>query len=122
MYIKEGLSPYWNDFAPFLQELVNVTWDPTTRTLIGTPNIATHAAYRTILLKALAFYEKVETEPLAPYAVVPTGKCSRSQFQIQLPHSKRPRLMYEDLTLEEIILPRPSTSRTLKEYRNEFAD
>lgn len=122
MYIKEGLSPYWNDFAPFLQELVNVTWDPTTRTLIGTPNIATHAAYRTILLKALAFYEKVETEPLAPYAVVPTGKRSRSQFQIQLPHSKRPRLMYEDLTLEEIILPRPSTSRTLKEYRNEFAD
>ena len=116
-YIKEGLAPYWDDFAPFLQELVNVTWDPTTRTLIGTPNIATHAAYRGILLKALAFYEKEETGSLAPYAVVPTGKRSRLQFQLLLPQSKRPRLINQGLALDEIILPRPSVSRTLQEYR-----
>lgn len=119
-YIKEGLAPYWDDFAQFLQQLVNVTWDPTTRTLLGTPNIATHAAYRDILLKALAFYEKEETGPLAPYAVVPTGKRSRSQFQVFY-QSKRPRLIQHGEISGEVILPRPSISQTLGEYQSMMA-
>lgn len=117
-YIKDGLAPYWNDFGQFLQQLVNVTWDPKARTLLETPNIATHAAYRDILLRALMFYEKEETGAPAAYAVVPRGKRSRSQYFTFLPQSKRPRLDSPGGSLSEVILPRPTISRPLEEYQS----
>ncbi|KJA23319.1 hypothetical protein HYPSUDRAFT_201598 [Hypholoma sublateritium FD-334 SS-4] len=114
-YIKTGLAPYWDDFAQFLKQLVNVTWDSTARTLLETPNIATHAAYRNVLLKALAFYEKEEKELPALYAVVPRGKRSRA-YQYALPQSKRPRLGHTEVSSSEMILPRPRVSKNLADY------
>lgn len=111
-YIKTGLAPYWVDFAPFLQQLVNVTWDPTARTLLETPNIATHAAYREILLKALDFYEKEDKELPAPYAAVPKGKRSRA-YHLAFPQSKRPRLDSAEDHSPEIPLPHPLVSQHL---------
>lgn len=115
-YIKSGLSAYWSDFAPFLQQLVNVTWDSKSRTLLETPNIATHSAYRDILLKALAFYEKEEKGLPAPYAVFPRGKRSRTVQHLLPPQSKRLHIDVAGPSSLEMILPRPTVSRNLEDY------
>lgn len=120
-YIEHGLSPYWADFAQFLQELVNVTWDPSARTLIETPNIATHAAYRSVLLRVLDLYNKEETDPPAPYAVLPRGKRMR-MYQHTFPQAKRPRLGDGPVSSAEKILPRPEVSQFLQDYQTSIEE
>ena len=74
--IAPFLPKYWEDFAPYLQSLINVTWDA--KPYLTSPTTATHQAYRTILSNALKMYERTEQGLPAHYAVIPTGKRLRA--------------------------------------------
>lgn len=113
-YLKDGLSPYWADFAEYLQDLIKVTWDTSGVSLIEKPNIATHAAYRNILQRALNLYDHEETASLAHYAVVPKAK--RALVNQFLPQAKRARLDNADSSLETL-LPRPDIVQSFQDYR-----
>lgn len=71
-FIQPDLPQYWQDFSPYLQRLINATWNK--QILYRADNIATHQAYRTILMDALEKYTKEETKELAVYAFVPKAK------------------------------------------------
>ena len=75
-FIKPELTEYWQDFSPYLKQLISVTWDGPV--LYESKNIATHQAYRRILKDALNYYTNNETQELAPYAAIPgsNAKCS----------------------------------------------
>ena len=70
------LPPYWADFAPYLQRLIDATWDA--KLFLTQPTTATHQAYRTILSDALSMYERTEQALPAHYAVTPTVKRFRA--------------------------------------------
>ncbi|KJA14667.1 hypothetical protein HYPSUDRAFT_208538 [Hypholoma sublateritium FD-334 SS-4] len=113
-YLKDGLSPYWADFAEYLQDLIKVTWDTSGVSLIEKPNIATHAAYRDILQRALNLYNQEETASLAHYAVVPKAK--RALVNQFLPQAKRARLDSANSSVESL-LSRPDVVRSFQDYR-----
>ena len=68
-FVKPELTEYWQDFSPYLKQLIKVTWDGPV--IYESNNIATHQAYRRILKDALDYYTENETEELAPYAAIP---------------------------------------------------
>ena len=70
--IQPDLPEYWQDFATYLHQLIEVTWD--SKPFLGTPTTATHHAYRKILLQALDYYNINEQALPAPYAVVSMSK------------------------------------------------
>jgi hypothetical protein len=71
-FIGPALPDYWKDFTPFLQRLINVTWN--NKPFLESPNVATHKAYRNILKDALDKYTLEEKTPLGLYAFVPVIK------------------------------------------------
>ena len=75
-FIQPALPAYWQDFAPFLQLLINATWAD--KPFIEKPNTATHQGYRNILTEALNYYVQHETSPLSPYASFTPAKCQRA--------------------------------------------
>lgn len=111
-FVKPHLPEYWQDFAPFLQRLIHVTWDKPL--LYEATNIATHKAYRDILKDALDKYTAEEKKELAVYAYIPKAK--RSIDDNQSRHSKRSRVgNAENLSAEEL-LPRRDNSYFLEDY------
>lgn len=70
--IQDDLPKYWEDFAPYLQRLVDATWND--KPFVRMPTVATHEAYRIILLEALDYYNMKEQALPAPYAVVSTSR------------------------------------------------
>ncbi|KAF8971030.1 hypothetical protein BDZ97DRAFT_1753385 [Flammula alnicola] len=107
--ITPHLPKYWEDFAPFLRELINATWDK--KPFLESPNIAKHQAYRDILKRALAKYTLEEKEPLAPYATLPKGKRPIEDSQ-PLRFSKRLR----QSTAEVVVQPRRRDAHFLESY------
>ncbi|KAF9477569.1 hypothetical protein BDN70DRAFT_881054 [Pholiota conissans] len=83
LLIKPHLPEYWQDFAPFLHRLIEVTWND--KPFLMHPNCATHQAYRNILKEALEKYSTEETRPLAPYAAIPINKQKRHAENGRLP-------------------------------------
>ncbi len=69
------LPPYWEDFAPYLQRLIDATWDA--KPFLTQPNTASHQAYRTILSDAISMYQRTEQALPAHYAVTPIAKHPR---------------------------------------------
>jgi hypothetical protein len=72
-FITLALPDYWKDFTPFLQCLINVTWN--NKPFLQCPNVATHEAYHNILKDALNKYTLEEKTSLGLYASVPEKKC-----------------------------------------------
>ena len=75
-FIQPALPAYWQDFAPYLQRLINATWAD--KPFIEKPNTATHQGYRNILTEALNYYVQHETSPLSPYASFTPAKRQRA--------------------------------------------
>lgn len=87
-FIKPHLTEYWQDFAPYLERLINATWDKPR--LYEAPNVATHKAYRDVLMDALDKYTQEEPQKLAVYAFVPKAKRPISDnFTLQQPKRTR---------------------------------
>jgi hypothetical protein len=72
-FTTPALPNYWKDFTPYLQCLINVTWN--NKPFLQCPNVATHKAYRNILKDALNKYTLEEKTLLGLYASVPEKKC-----------------------------------------------
>lgn len=111
-FIKPVLPKYWEDFAPFLFRLIQVTWK--NKPFMECENTATHQAYRDILKEALAKYTLEEKDPPAAYAFVPMAKRpiedSRSHRR-----SKRSRLG-SAAGGTSTLLPRRSASHFLESF------
>ena len=97
LLILPHLPAYWQDFAPFLQRLIQATYSG--MPYLMADNISTHKAYRKILNGALDKYTKEEEGRYSVYASVPLlGKRPSDE---QLPgHSscKKPRREGGDAT------------------------
>ncbi len=87
--IQPDLPDYWQDFAVYLHQLIEATWD--SRPFLGTPTTATHQAYRKILLQALDYYNIHEQALPAPYALVPKSMRSKPGPIIVYASRKRQR-------------------------------
>ncbi|KAF8872015.1 hypothetical protein CPB84DRAFT_1854704 [Gymnopilus junonius] len=72
LLIKPHLPIYWQDFAPFLSRLINITWSD--KPILMNPNCATHQAYHDILKEAVAMYSTEEKSKLALYAILSKQK------------------------------------------------
>ena len=87
-FIELVLPDYWKDFAPFLQHLIDMTWND--KPFLQCPNVTTHKAYCNILNDALNKYALEEKAPLGLYASIPMKKCPFNYDSDQVfRHSKR---------------------------------
>lgn len=88
--IKPFLPSYWADFTPFLKRLINATWQDFP--YIMAPNIATHKAYRKILMDAHSFYSNQQKDSLYyPYASFDIGKRSHTQANPSTARQRAPK-------------------------------
>lgn len=115
-FIKPALPVYWQDFAPYLYRLIEATWKD--KPFIENPNSAMHQAYRNILTQALNHYNKTEADLPAVYAVIPAGKCQRTEeSQSQLHGGKRQRTDVDpDVDPGSIIIPRNNDRHYLESF------
>ena len=113
-FIQPHLPDYWQDFGPFLERLINATWDQ--QRLYEANNIATHEVYRVILKDALVKYNAEEKKELSVYAAYPKPK--RTINNIALRQSKRLRTGNDEHQATESVelLPRRIQSEFLEDY------
>ncbi|KAF9470602.1 hypothetical protein BDN70DRAFT_821141 [Pholiota conissans] len=92
LFIKPFIPKYWEDFVPFLMELIDATWEKD-KNYLENPNIATHQAYRDILKRALAKYTEEEDDKLlAPYAAIPPKLPEKRPSEDNQPSQRSKRL------------------------------
>lgn len=112
--IKSALPQYWLDFAPFLQRLIQATWNG--YPYLENPNIATHQAYRKILTDALDMYNREEDSMPAAYAFVPAAK-RLAESDTQQPPQSFKRQRTDSGPSPHIMLPdRRSDTHYLESY------
>ena len=115
-FIGPALPDYWKDFTPFLQHLIDVTWNY--KPFLQCPNVATHEAYRNILKDALNKYTLEEKTLLGLYASVPEKKCPFNYKGDQgFRNSKRLRQSESGGPSQKRSRPRHPVSQFLESYQ-----
>lgn len=115
-FIGPALPDYWRDFTPFLQRLIDVTWN--NKPFLQSPNVATHEAYRNILKDALNKYTLEEKTSLGLYASVPVKKRPLNYEGDQVfRNSKRLRQSESGGPSQKRLRPRHPVPKFLESYQ-----